>query len=249
VVAGEELASHTCETLAVLAAGIGAGTVVAAAAALAALLTKTGDDLLRLSSAIMSPLPGIALLPLAVLWLGVGQAAIVAVVAGATAWPLATSVTAGLKAASPTLVAVGRSIGLSKVRLVTDVLAPAALPAALAGLRRAWAAGWHTALAAELVLALLGRSGGLGSSIRPAPGELTTRTAAALLTIALVGLGVESLFGAVERRTILRWGMTDESSPCAGSTRASPTLGRRARTGRGTRSPAPPGCAGRGPSA
>src|SRR3712207_8036919 len=71
----------------------------------------------------------------------------------------------GFKTVNPTIVAVGRNIGLSGARLVTDVLAPAALPYAISGLKTAWAFGWRTIIAAELVFGVAGADGGLGTFI------------------------------------------------------------------------------------
>jgi sulfonate transport system permease protein len=104
-------------------------------------LSRLGDDLLTLLTSVLNPLPGVAVLPLAMLLFGLNETAIRFVIANATIWPIAIALNIGFKSASPTLVAFGRNIGLSRLRLTTDVLVPAALPFALAGLRSAWAFG------------------------------------------------------------------------------------------------------------
>lgn len=123
-------------------------------------------------------------------------------------WPVAINLSAGFKTVSPTLIAVGRNIGLSRLRIVTDVLAPAALPHAVSGLKTAWAFGWRTVIAAELVFGVAGSKGGLGNYINNARLYLLTpRVFAGLVTIAVLGVVFESFFGALEAHTTVRWGM------------------------------------------
>jgi NitT/TauT family transport system permease protein len=202
------LAHPTWTTLRILAEGIGIGAAIAAALTAFATLTKVGEDLLTLLTSILNPLPGVAVLPLAMLWFGITTNAILFVIANATVWPIAINISTGFKTANPTLVAVGRNIGLSPVRQVTDVLAPAALPYAITGLKTAWAFAWRTIIAAELVFGVAGSKGGLGNYINNARLYLlTAKVFAGLVTIAALGVVFETLFGVLERRTIVRWGM------------------------------------------
>ena len=202
------LTSVTWATLKILLAGIGIGAAVAAALTLFATLTKIGDDLLRLLTSILNPLPGVAVLPLAMLWFGLNTKAVLFVIANATVWPIAINVTTGFRTVNPTIVAVGRNIGLSRVRLVKDVLAPAALPQAISGLKTAWAFGWRTIIAAELVFGVAGADAGLGSFINNARLYLLTpQVFAGLVMIAVLGVAFESIFNLLERRTVVRWGM------------------------------------------
>jgi NitT/TauT family transport system permease protein len=173
-----------------------------------ATFSRFGEDVLVFLTAILNPLPGVAVLPLAMLIFGLNETAIRFVLANATIWPLAIAVTTGFKTANQTLVAVGRNIGLSRVRIITDILAPAALPYAVAGLKTAWAFGWRTIIAAELVFGVAGAKGGLGNYINDARlNLLPPRMFAALLMIAVLGVVFETLFGLLERRTVIRWGM------------------------------------------
>jgi NitT/TauT family transport system permease protein len=202
------LGHATWTTLRLLFQGIGIGIVVAAALVAFATLSRFGEDVLVFLTAILNPLPGVAVLPLAMLIFGLNETAIRFVLANATIWPLAIAVTTGFKTANQTLVAVGRNIGLSRVRIITDILAPAALPYAVAGLKTAWAFGWRTIIAAELVFGVAGAKGGLGNYINDARlNLLPPRMFAALLMIAVLGVVFETLFGLLERRTVIRWGM------------------------------------------
>jgi NitT/TauT family transport system permease protein len=196
------------ETLRILLLGVGVGILVAVTFTVLATLTAVGEDLLALLTAIMNPLPGVAVLPLALLWFGLNDRAIIFAIANATIWPVAINLTTGFRTVNPTIVAVGRSIGLSRFRLVTDVLAPAALPHATSGLRAAWAFGWRTVVAAELVFGVAGGEGGLGTYINNAKLYLyIPQVFAGLVAIAILGVLFETLFAVLERRTIVRWGM------------------------------------------
>ena len=202
------LAAPPWTTLRLLGEGIGIGAVIAALLTAFATLSKNGEDTLILLTSVMNPLPGVAVLPLAMLLFGLNEKAILFVIANATIWPIAIAVSVGFKTTNQTLVAVGRNVGLSRVRVITDVLAPAALPSAIGGLKTAWAFGWRTIIAAELVFGVAGESGGLGNYINDARQYfITPRIFAGLLTIAILGVVFEMLFGLLERRTVVRWGM------------------------------------------
>jgi len=202
------LASVTWTTLKILAVGIGIGAIVALTLTAFAALSQIGEDLLTMLVSILNPLPGVAVLPLAMLWFGLNTNALLFVIANAAAWPIAINLNTGFKTVNPTIVAVGRNIGLSSRRLITDVLAPAALPHAITGLKTAWAFGWRTIIAAELVFGVAGAEGGLGTYINNAKLFLNIpQVFAGLVTIAILGMAFEFLFGVLERRTIVRWGM------------------------------------------
>jgi NitT/TauT family transport system permease protein len=206
------LARVTWATLKILGIGIGIGAVVALTLTGFAALSQIGEDLLRMLVSILNPLPGVAVLPLAMLWFGLNTNALLFVIANASAWPIAINLSTGFKTVNPTIVAVGRNIGLSSRRVVTDVLAPAALPYAISGLKTAWAFGWRTIIAAELVFGVAGAEGGLGTYINNAKLFLQIpQVFAGLVTIAILGLVFETLFGLLERRTIVRWGMKTSS--------------------------------------
>ena len=127
-----------------------------------------GDDLLVLLTSMLNPLPSIAILPLAILWFGLSETALIIVIANAVTWPIAINVSTGFRTVNPTILAVGRNIGLRGWRLVRDVLLPAALPHTISGLKTGWAFGWRTIIAAELVFGVAGGGGGLGNYINDA---------------------------------------------------------------------------------
>ncbi len=204
------LAAATGTTLKILLLSMFIGIVLAAVFTTLATWTKFGEDLLVLLTSMLNPLPSIAVLPLAILWFGLSTTALVVVIANAVIWPISINVSMGFRTVNPTCLAVGRNIGLRGWRLVRDVLMPAALPHTISGLKTGWAFGWRTIIAAELVFGVAGGGGGLGYFINDARYFMRTPDVfAGLVTIALIGIGLDLAFAAVERRTVVKWGMKD----------------------------------------
>ncbi len=198
----------TLITLRILLTSMIIGMVVAAVMTTLATWTRIGEDILVLLTSILNPLPSIAILPLAILWFGLNTTALTVVIANAVIWPIAINVSMGFRTVNPTLLAVGRNIGLSGWRLVRDVLVPAALPHTISGLKTGWAFGWRTIIAAELVFGVAGGEGGLGFFINDARYFLRTpEIFAGLVTIALIGIALDLVFSYVEKRTVVKWGM------------------------------------------
>ncbi|HET9476302.1 MAG TPA: ABC transporter permease [Dehalococcoidia bacterium] len=205
---GGSLVQATITTLRILLVSMFIGMVIAAVMTTLATWTKIGEDILVLLTSILNPLPSIAVLPLAILWFGLNTTALIVVIANAVIWPIAINVSMGFRTVNPTLLAVGRNIGLKGWRLVRDVLIPAALPHTISGLKTGWAFGWRTIIAAELVFGVAGGKGGLGFFINDARYFMRTPDIfAGLVTIALIGIALDFLFSMLEKRTVVKWGM------------------------------------------
>jgi len=207
--ASGELAARAGQSLRVLAQGYLAGVALAFALTTLAVSTRLGRDLLATLTAMFNPLPAIALLPLALLWFGLGQGSLAFVLVHSVLWPLALNTYAGFLGVSDTLRMAGRNYGLTGLRYVIHILVPAALPAILAGLKIGWAFAWRTLIAAELVFGASSGQGGLGWYIFQNRNELyTDRVFAGLAAVVIIGLLVEGLgFNTLERLTVRRWGM------------------------------------------
>lgn len=204
-----ELLNRVRVSLLVLAQGYAAGIVAAFALTALAASTRIGRDLLETLTAMFNPLPAIALLPLALLWFGLGRGSLLFVIVHAVLWPLALGTYGGFQAVPETLRMAGRNYGLGGLRLVLHILVPAALPSILSGLKIGWAFAWRTLIAAELVFGTTGGQGGLGWYIFQNRNELyTDKVFAGLAAVILIGLLVENLvFRPLETITVRRWGM------------------------------------------
>jgi NitT/TauT family transport system permease protein len=196
-------------SITVLLKGYAIGAILAILLTALAVSFQLGRDLLGLLTAMFNPLPAIALLPVAMLWFGIGEVSLIFVLVHAVLWPLALNALQGFTGVPETLRLVGRNYVLTGPRYVLQILIPAALPALLAGLEIGWAFAWRTLIAAELVFGVSSGQGGLGWFIFQSRNELLTdQVFAGLATVVLIGLAVENLiFRPIEQRTIRRWGM------------------------------------------
>jgi NitT/TauT family transport system permease protein len=203
------LVDRIATSLRSLIIGYAAGLVLAAVLTTIAVSTRIGSDVLSTLTAMFNPVPAIALLPLALIWFGLGMPSLVFVIVHSVLWAVALNTLTGFRSVPETLRMSGRNYGLHGIRYVALILIPAAFPSILAGLKIGWAFAWRTLIAAELVFGVSSRSGGLGWYIFEARAELeTSRVFAGLLAVILIGLTVEAVvFRFIERRTVVRWGM------------------------------------------
>jgi NitT/TauT family transport system permease protein len=204
-----ELPLRIAISMKVLLIAYAAGTLLALALATLAALTRLGADILSMLTAMFTPLPGIALMPMALLWFGFGASGFVFVLIHSVLWPVAINAHAGFSGVPAILRLVGRNYDLRGWRLVVLILMPAAFPSILAGLRVGWAFAWRTLIAAELVFGVTTGTGGLGWYIYQSRNQLQIPDVfAGLLTVIAIGLIVESvIFRAIEFSTVRRWGM------------------------------------------
>jgi len=208
-IASGELPRRAWLSVSLLLKGYLLGTLLALLISALAISTRIGRDLLSTLTAMFNPLPAIALLPLALLWFGLGNASLVFVIVHSVMWPMALNTWSGFLGVSDTLKMAGRNYGLTGWRYVLWILIPAALPAILSGLKIGWAFAWRTLIAAELVFGASSGSGGLGWYIFQNRNEMyTDRVFAGLITVTVIGLLVEGLvFSTLEKLTVKRWGM------------------------------------------
>lgn len=204
-----ELPAKVGVSLVILLKGYLLGIILAFGLTSLAVSTQLGRDLLGTLTSMFNPLPAIALLPLALLWFGLGDNSLIFVLVHSVLWALALNTYGGFLGVSETLRMAGRNYGLKGLRLVLHILVPAALPSILSGLKIGWAFAWRTLIAAELVFGASSGKGGLGWYIFQNRNELyTDKVFAGLAVVILIGLLVEGLvFNTLERLTVRRWGM------------------------------------------
>ncbi len=193
----------------VLLVGYAVGIALAALLTVLAITTRIGTDILETLTAMFNPLPAIALLPLALIWFGLGEGSLVFVLVHSVLWAVALNTHSGFLSVSPTLRMVGRNYGLGGFRYVWRILIPAAFASILSGLKIGWAFAWRTLIAAELVFGVSSGSGGLGWFIYQNKNMLEIPSVfAGLFMVILIGLFVENvIFNSLEKCTIRRWGM------------------------------------------
>jgi NitT/TauT family transport system permease protein len=200
------LIDRVATSLRSLLLGYFAGLFLATILTTVAVSTRIGSDVLSTLTAMFNPVPAIALLPLALIWFGLGTPSLVFVIVHSVLWAVALNTLTGFRSVPETLRMSGQNYGLHGIKYVALILIPAAFPSILSGLKIGWAFAWRTLIAAELVFGVSSRSGGLGWYIFEARAELeTSRVFAGLLAVILIGLTVEAvIFRFIEKRTVLR---------------------------------------------
>ncbi|HYN94749.1 MAG TPA: ABC transporter permease, partial [Pilimelia sp.] len=192
-----ELAEHTRVSLTRSLAGF--GLAIAAAIPLGLLI-----GWYRPLAALLSPLlelfrntSAVALLPVFVLILGLGETSKVALVSYACTWPILLNTISAVKTVDPLLIRSARSMGLNPVRLFAKVILPAAVPTIFTGIRLAGAFSILILLIAEMV----GAKAGLGYLINSAQFNFAIHDMyAGILTISVIGLGFNQALVWCERR-------------------------------------------------
>jgi NitT/TauT family transport system permease protein len=202
------LAQSTWSTVKLLFVSVSLGISLAFLLTVLARLSTFWDDLVELLTSMMNPLPSVAMLPIALIWFGLNVNALVFVVVNAVLWPVTLNISTGFRTTNQTLVNVGRNLGLSWWRMVTDVLFPAALPHTITGIKTGLGYGWRTIIAAELVFGVSGSKSGLGNYLNEARYFLRTDDVfAGIISVAIIGILIEVVFTQIEKRTVVRWGM------------------------------------------
>ncbi|VTU30729.1 Putative aliphatic sulfonates transport permease protein SsuC [Variovorax sp. SRS16] len=202
-----ELWTYIWETLSVILQSFAISIVIAILFTGFAVANSWVRESLGVLTGIFQPLPSIALLPMAILWFGFSRESLVFVVVMAMVWPIASSLTVGFATISPTLYRLGRNYELGHLRIMTEILLPAALPMMISGLRVGWGFGWRTVVAAELVFGATGSGGGIGWYINNSRLFMNiTDGFAGILLVIIVGLFTESLFRLVQYFTTHKWG-------------------------------------------
>ena len=122
-------------TLRTLVPGMLVGTGLALVLTVLPTWTKIGDDLLTLLSSRFRPVPAVTILPFAILWFGLNPSALIFVIVYAITWSIAINISPGFKTVNPTIMMVGRNLGLGGWRMARDILMLAAIPHIMWGLR------------------------------------------------------------------------------------------------------------------
>jgi sulfonate transport system permease protein len=184
--------------------GLLLGISIGSALALASGLTTLGERLIDPVIHMFRTMPVLALLPLFVIWFGIGEKAKIYLIAWAVMVPIYINMFAGIKSVDPKLLEAGRVLGLNRLGQVRDVILPGAMPQFLTGLRLAMGVSWLVLVAAEEINA----SSGLGYLITNAQSLFQTDVIFALLLVYCL-LGVTS---DVIVRLIERWALAWRSS-------------------------------------
>ncbi|MBB5954514.1 sulfonate transport system permease protein [Saccharothrix tamanrassetensis] len=184
-----------------VAVGFVLGTLVGGALGLASGLSRWGERLLDPPVQMLRTLPHLGLIPLFILWFGIGEEPKLALVAAGVAFPLYLNLHAGIRQADPALLEAARVLGFSRFERIAHVVLPSAVPQTLVGLRIALGTAWLSLIVGEQINA----DAGIGFLINNAREFLRTDVVVVGLAVyALLGLTTDALVRGLERR-VLRW--------------------------------------------
>jgi NitT/TauT family transport system permease protein len=153
----------------------------------------------------LQALPSICWLPLALLWFGLGEKAILFVVVMGALLSIALSTADGVRNTSPLYLRAARTMGAEGLRLYRRVILPAALPGILSGMKLGWSFAWRSLMAGELLYISLG----LGQALAMGR-ELNkmNQVVSVMVVIIAIGLVIDQLvFRPTERSVRERWGL------------------------------------------
>ncbi|MCU1454174.1 MAG: binding-protein-dependent transport system inner rane component [Acidimicrobiales bacterium] len=181
--------------------GLGIGVPVGTVLALASGLSRTGDDLIDANVQMLRFVPIIALQPLLIVWLGVGETVKITMIVIGVAFPIYVNTSTAIKTLDPGYRELGEVVGLNRRQLVRRVVLPGALPGFLVGLRLAAAIAWLLLVFAETINA----TSGIGFMMARAQVFFQTDViVVGLVTYAVLGLLTDGTVRFLERR-LLRW--------------------------------------------
>jgi len=184
-----------------VAIGLLFGTVVATGLALVSGLFRIGEDLVDASVQMLRTVPFVGLIPLFIIWFGIGEAPKIAIITLGVSFPLYLNVYAGIRGVDSQLIEAGESLGLSRWGLVRHVVLPGALPGAMTGLRYSLGIAWLALVFAEQINA----DAGIGFLMVQARDFLRTDViVVCLIVYAFLGLLADFIVRTLER-LLLQW--------------------------------------------
>lgn len=153
----------------------------------------------------LQSVPSIVWLPLALLWFGMSETAIIFIVTLGGTWTMTTNTATGIRNVQPVLTRAARTMGASGWQLFVKVTLPASVPYLITGMRLAWAFAWRALMAGELI----GSGSGLGQMLTFGRdvGNMSL-VLSIMVIIAVIGMILDNLvFQRIERNVLTRWGL------------------------------------------
>lgn len=196
MLASGELIGHVATSLRRIVLGFGLGALGGVAVGLAVGVFSLAEAIGNPLIAATFPIPKIALLPLLILWLGIGEASKVAVIMLGVFFPMAINTYAGVRHADPLLIRAAASFGAGRWSVIRKVVLPSALPMIFAGLKLGAGTSLLLLVAAEMIAA----SSGIGFLILNAQNLMeTTRLMVGIVLLSVLGLASHWLLARLER--------------------------------------------------
>ncbi|MFE0135599.1 ABC transporter permease [Streptomyces sp. NPDC059037] len=161
----------------------------------------------------LQSLPSVAWVPPAVIWLGLNDQMMYAVILLGAVPSIANGLVAGVDQVPPLFLRAGRTLGATGLRHTWHIVMPAALPGYLAGLKQGWAFSWRSLMAAEIIAQSPDLGMGLGQLLEAGrTNSSMSQVFLAILLILVVGIAIDLLiFSPLERRVLRSRGLLVKS--------------------------------------
>lgn len=204
------LGAMTLYSLSLIAKGLLIGIVLAFILSGLSIVSKTFYSIYHMVVSLCDLIPGVALLPLAILWMGIGEGTIILIVVHSIIWPMSRSIMDRFRAVPQIYIESGENMGLGKLGLVTGIYIPASFSYILSGIRTGWARAWRGLISAEMIFGTTSSGAGIGWFIFMKRTNVDIAGVfAALLVIIVIGIVVEyGVFHTIEKMTLKKWGMS-----------------------------------------
>lgn len=197
--AGNTLVVHVFHSLTLVFGGFVVASALGVSLGLLMGWSRKAEAFINPIFLLLRPIPPLAWIPLAILWLGLGDAAKIMVIVIAAFVPNVINTSTGVRTIEKTVFEASQMLGTPRWRFVGEILIPASLPAIFTGLRLSLQAAWTTLVAAELVGALAG----IGLVLNVAQQDIyPAMILSAMLVVGVLGWLMTLLLGLVERRAL-----------------------------------------------
>jgi len=200
-----QLLSDLATSLGSLLLGFLVGTAIALPIGYLMGLSRRSRDFFDPLVNLIQAIPGLAWIPFAILWFGLGQGAVTFIIMMSVFFPMLHNLLTGIRTLQPVLLEASQTLGARRSQLIWHVIFPATLPNLMTGIRLGIAFGFRSLVGGEMIAG----TNGIGYAIYNAQQYFqSARIVVGMLTIGIAWLLIDRcLLRPVERRTTVRWGM------------------------------------------
>ncbi|KAA5843719.1 ABC transporter permease [Pseudomonas chlororaphis] len=196
MIASGELGKHLLVSLQRALVGLSIGVSIGVVAALISGLSKRGEVVLDSPMQMLRTIPSLALVPLFILWFGIGEFTKIALIVTGTTFPVYLNLFAGIRNIDPKLIEAANTLGLSRRELIWHVILPGALPSFFVGLRYSLGISWLALVFVEQI----NTTAGIGYLASDARDFMRTDVIViCLLIYSVLGLLIDGLIRTLER--------------------------------------------------
>ena len=182
--------------------------VIASIVTIGCVYSKIFESFFMTLCTLFNPLPGMAILPLIMMWFGVGNGAMQALIVHGVLWPLVTNLLSGFRTVPVVYKEWAENINMTPIQIFKDIYVFSVMPYVISGLRIGWGRAWRALISAEMVFGMIGSLGGIGYYIYVNRAYANiTNVMVGVLIIIIIGILVDTLlFRTIEKHTVEKWG-------------------------------------------